>query len=121
MGELEGDGGEDGPKVAPVVEIPRTKEAGPQIPVRETHLRERLSDRRLPRPGKAVEPEYTLVFFIPRPLLELEQDLSPRPLHAPLSVSAEVPSLRNVTNPVKNPKVRSVLLADYYQWGRRPG
>ena len=116
VSELEGEGGEDGPKVAPVVGVPRTEEAGPQLPVRETHLCERLGDGRLPRPGKAVEPEHPFVLFIPRPLFELEKDLSSSSLHASLPVSAEISGVGDVVQPTETGQLSFTLLADYYGW-----
>jgi len=64
VSELEGEGGEDGPKVAPVVEIPRTEEARPELPVRKAHLRKCMGDGRLPGPGETVEPEHPFVLLI---------------------------------------------------------
>jgi len=116
VSKLEGEGGEDGSKVAPVIEVPRAEETGPQLPVRKTHLCERLSDGRLPCPGETVEPEHSLVLFILRPLFELEEDTSPRPLHASLSVATEVPGVRDVTHAVQKGEVCSILLAGYYAW-----
>ena len=116
MGELEGEGREDGPKVAPVVGVPRTEEAGSQLPIRETRLCERLGDGRLPRPREAVEPEHPFVPFIPRPLFELEKDLSPSPLHTSLPVSAEVPGVGNVIQATEAGQLSFILLANYYGW-----
>jgi len=64
VSELEGEGREDGSKVAPVVEIPGTEETRPELPVSEAHFRKRLSDGRLPGPGEAVEPEHALVSLV---------------------------------------------------------
>jgi len=64
VSELEGEGGEDGSKVAPVVEIPGTEETRPELPVSEAHFRKRLGDGRLPGPGQAVEPEHALVSLV---------------------------------------------------------
>ena len=114
MSELEGEGGEDRPEVAPVVEVPRTKETGTQFPVRKTHLCERLSDGRLPCPGETVEPEHSFIPLIFGPLFELQEDFSPRPLHASLSVSTEVSGVSYVIHAVETVELRSILLANYY-------
>ena len=115
MSELEGEGGEDGSKVAPGFEIPRTEETGPELLIRKAHLCKRLGDGRLPCPGKAVEPEHPFGLIVPGPLFEVGEDISPGPLHAPLSVSTEVPGVSDVANPLEKVKVRSILFADYYE------
>ena len=115
MSELEGEGGEDRPKVSPGFEIPRTEETGPELPICKTHLCERLGDGRLPCPSEAVEPEHAFGLFVPGPLFEVGEDISPGPLHAPLSFSTEVPGVSDMANPLDKVKVRSILFADYYE------
>ena len=116
MSELEGEGREDCPKVAPVVEISGTEEARPELSVRKAHLRKSLCDGRLPSPGEAVEPEHALVLFIVQPVFELEEDISPGPLHAPLIVSTEIPGVSDVTHTVEKGEVRPLLFSGYYAW-----
>ena len=113
MSELEGEGGEDGSKVAPVFEIPRTEETGPELLIRKAHLCKRLGDGRLPCPGKAVEPEHAFGLFVPGPLLEVGEDISPGSFHAPLSFSTEIPGVSDMTNPLEKVMVRSILFPDY--------
>ena len=114
MSELEGEGREDGSKVAPGFEIPRAEETGPELLIRKTHLCKRLGDGRLPCPGKAVEPEHPFGLIVPGPLFEVGEDISPGPLHAPLPVSTEVSSVGNMANAFEKVEVRSILFPDYY-------
>ena len=56
------------------------------------------------------------VFFIPGPLLNLEEYISPGSLHAPLSISTEISSIGNVAHLVKESELCPILLAGYYAW-----
>jgi len=64
VSELAGQGRENGPKVAPVIEAPRTEETPAKLSVRKAHLRKRLGDCRLSGPGETVEPEHLFVLLI---------------------------------------------------------
>ena len=86
MSELEGEGGDDGAKVAPVIEITRTEETRSELPVRETRLGERLGDSGFPGSGESVEPEDPFIFFVVQPAFDLEEDIPPSSLHASLSI-----------------------------------
>ena len=115
MSELEGEGGENRPKVAPGFEIPRTEETGPELLIRKAHLCKRLGDGRLPCPGKAIEPEHPFGLFVPGPLFEVGEDISPGTLHALWSVSTEVPGVGDMADPLEKVEVRSILFSDYYE------
>ena len=64
MSKLEGKGGKYGSKVAPVIKISRTEEAGSKLPACKARLRKCLGDSRLSGSGEAIEPEYPLVLFV---------------------------------------------------------
>jgi len=116
VSELEGEGGEDGPKIAPVVEISGTEEARPEFPVRKADLRKRLGDGRLSGPCEAVEPKHALVLLIVQPAFELEEDVSPGPLHASLPDPTEVSGVSDVTHAVEKGEVRPLLFSGYCVW-----
>ena len=116
MSELEGEGREDEPKVAPIVEIPGTEEARPELAVRKTDIRKRLGDSRFPGPGESVEPEHPFVLFIVRPVIKLGEDISPGPRHASFSIPTAVSSVCSMAHSLKKGKIRSVLFACYYTW-----
>jgi hypothetical protein len=63
VGELEGKCRKDCLKIAPVGEVSRAEEAGPEFPIREGCLGQRLGDGRFSGPGEAVQPEDTLLLF----------------------------------------------------------
>ena len=111
MSELEGEGGEDGAEVAPVIEIARTKKARSELPVREARLGKRLGDGGFPGSGEAVKPEHAFVFVIIQPAFDLEEDISSSPLHASLSIPTQVSSVGGVIHPSEKGKVRSLLLS----------
>ena len=115
MSELEGQGREYGAEVAPPVEIARTEKTRAEFPIREAHLRKCLGDGRLPRPRKTVEPEHTLVLLVLQPVFELEEDVSPGPLHTPLPVPTEIPRVRGMRHSVEKSEVRSVLFTGLLQ------
>jgi len=114
VGELEGEGGEDRSKVASVVEVPGTEEARPKLPVGKADLRKRLGDGGLAGPGEAVEPEHVLVLLIVQPGFELGEDIPPGPLHASLSVSAEVAGAWGMIHPLEKDEVHPLLFPSYY-------
>jgi len=111
VGELEGESGEDGSEVAPVVEVSRTEEARPELPVGKAHLRKCLGDGGLAGPGEAVEPEYALVLLIVQPGFELGEDIPPGPFHASLSVSAEVAGVWGMIHPLEKVEARPFLFS----------
>ena len=89
--ELERDRREDHLKVAPVLEVSRTKEACAKDSIREASLGKRLSNGRLSGPCKTIEPEHTVVSFVLEPTFELQEDIPPRSLQTPLPVPRMVP------------------------------
>ena len=64
VSELEGEGGEDGAEVAPVVEISRTKETRTEPPVCKARFGKRLGNGGFSGSGEAVEPEDPFIFFV---------------------------------------------------------
>ena len=111
MSKLEGEGGEDGAEVAPVIEIAGTKEACSELPVREARLGESLGDGGFSCSGEAVEPEDSFIFFIIQPAFDVGEDISPSPLHAPSSISAQISGVRGMIHPSQEGKVCSLLLS----------
>ena len=105
VGELEGEGKEKIPEVAPVLEIARTEKARSQLPVRE-----RLGDSRLSSSGQTVEPEHMFVLFVIQPAFKLGKDISPGPLHASPSVTAEVSRVGDMRHPLETGEGRALLL-----------
>jgi len=114
VSELEGEGGENGPEIAPVVEISRTEEARSELPICEAHLRKCLGDSRLPSPGEAVEPEHMFILFVIQPALKLEEDVSPGTLHASLPIPGEMTSVCSMMHPLEKSEARSALFWGYY-------
>ena len=109
VGELEGEGRKDCLKIAPVLEVSRAEERGTQPPRRKAYLRECLGNGRFPRPRKAIQPEDLLTLSVHQPELEVEEDLPPRSLQAPLSVPGTVTSFPGVTHPVEKREVHRFL------------
>ena len=83
--ELDSEGGEDEPEVAPIREISRTEERGPELPIREHPLCDRLSDGALPRPSQPIQPVDGRLVEIPGPESDLVQDT---PAGSPQTASA---------------------------------
>ena len=113
VGELEGEGRKDRLQVVPILEVPRTEEAGTQPPVCEAHLGECLGDGRFSRPCEAVQPEHALIPLVRQPVLELEKDFLPRSPQAPLPVPGTVTSARGVAHAVEKREVHRFLFAGY--------
>ena len=77
-------------EVAPVQEVPRTKEGGPELSICKHSLRNRLRDRTLPRPGQPVQPVDRRFVKISRPELNLIQDSSAGSLQTTPTVTMPV-------------------------------
>ena len=60
----------DGLKVAPPLEISRTKETCTEFPLRKGGFHECLCNRRLSGSGKSTEPTDTLILLIRQPLFD---------------------------------------------------
>jgi len=69
--ELDGKGGKDGVKIAPVLEVSRTEEGGTELPLCEQPLRDCLCDRALSCSRQPVEPVDGGFVEVPRPVLDL--------------------------------------------------
>ena len=117
VGELEGQGREYFPEIAPVLEIPQTEEARAKLPICKAHLRKCLGDGRLSRSSEAVEPEHVFIPFVVDPVFKLGEDVSSGPLHAPISVPTEVSCVSRMLHPVEQGKVRSLLASRHYVQG----
>jgi len=113
VSELEGEGREDLPEVAPVVEIARTEEARAKLPVREARLCERLGNSRLSRPSETVEPVHVFILFVIEPGFKLGEDTSPGTLHASLPIPAEISGVGSMIHPSEKNKVHLTLFAGY--------
>ena len=72
--QLESKGGEDGVQVTTVLEVSRTKKGRSQETIGEHTLSDRLSYRRLPCPGEAIQPKDRRLLEVFRPRVDLIQD-----------------------------------------------
>ena len=95
-GKLEGEGWEDLLEIITVLEIPRTEETGSKLSILEGRLRKRLGNGRFSGPSQTVEPEDTLAPFVCKPMVNILENFLPCSLQTPLSVPAEVASVRGV-------------------------
>ena len=64
VSELEGEGGEDGAQVAPVIEITRVEEACSELSVREARFGKRLGSGGFSGSGESVESEDVFIFLV---------------------------------------------------------
>ena len=59
------------------------------------------------------------ILFIIDPAFKPGEDVSPRPLHASISVPTEVSCVGRVLHPVEQDEVRSLLVSGHYVQGGR--
>ena len=83
-------------KIAVLLEVPRTEEAGSELSILSGRLGEQLCDGRFSGPSQAIEPEDALASFACKPLADVLEDFTPRSLQTPLSVPTEVASVCGV-------------------------
>ena len=76
--ELYSKSGEYVVEVAPIQEVSRTEEGGTELSIYEHPLRNRLRDRALACPGQPVQPVDRRPVEVPRPELDLVQDVEQR-------------------------------------------
>ena len=93
----------------PIVEIPRTEKARSQLSVRQAHLRERLDNGQLPRPGRTSEPDHIFDLLTRWPMFELEEDASPGPLRSSLPVPVDMPSISHVIHVIEEVEICTLL------------
>ena len=106
---MEGERWEDFLKIAAVLEVSRTEEAGPEIPVRKHCLGERLGDGRFSSPGQAVQPENPLGPFAHRPVFDILQDTFPRSPQTPLPIPTAVSCIYGVVQSLEKDEVGRFL------------
>jgi hypothetical protein len=69
--ELDGQGGKDQLDIVLMLQVPRTKERGTKLSIRERPFRDRLSNSRFPSPGQSIQPVDGCPAEIPGPELDL--------------------------------------------------
>ena len=114
IGELEGECWKDHAKVASVLEVSRTEEAGTEPFIHKTRLRKCLGDGCLSRPGEAVQPEYALISLVRQPMLDLRENVLPRSPQTSFPVPGTVPSVRSPGQTVEKDEVSRFLSTGYF-------
>ena len=112
--ELERDRREDHLKVAPVLEVSRTKEARAKDSIREASLGKCLSNGRLSGPCKTIQPKYTVVLFVLQPMFKLQKEISPCSPQTSLPVPRRVPSIGGMMYAAQETSILISLFTNYY-------
>jgi len=113
MGKLEGESWKYCLEIASVLEISRAEEARTELSICEADLGKCLGDGRLSGPGKAIQPEHTVVSFVLHPTFELQEDIHPSPPKASLIVPGIMPGFIGVTHIFHKTTIHVFLFLSY--------